>query len=172
MPRFPRLVIPGYPHHVTQRGVRRQRTFFDAADYQAYLDLAFELLDEWPITFWAYCLMPNHIHAVVVPDDKDGLSKYFAVLHRRYARRTNLRHDWHGHLWQKRFFSVAMEETHAITALRYVEANPVRAGLCESPPDWRWSSAQANLGLFADPPHRSFTNDRPGTQLEIIDVCS
>ena len=151
VPRFPRLVVPGLPHHVTQRGVRRQRTFFDASDYAEYLDVALELLDEWPVTFWAYCLMPNHVHAVVVPDERDSLSKYFAALHRRYARRTNLRHDWLGHLWQKRFFSVVMDEVHTITALRYVELNPVRAGICKRATDWRWSSVRANLGVAEDP---------------------
>lgn len=151
MSKFPRLIVPGYPHHITQRGVRRQRTFFDAADYEAYLELAIELADEYGIEYWAYCLMPNHIHAVVVPSERSDLSKYFAILHRRYARRTNLRHEWQGHLWQKRFFSVVMEEAHAITALRYTELNPVRSGICRTPLDWRWSSARANLELHSDP---------------------
>ena len=151
MPRFPRLVVPGCPHHVTQRGVRRQRTFFDETDYRAYLWLALELAGDWPVTFWAYCLMPNHVHAVVVPEQPDSLSKYFAILHRRYARRTNLRHEWRGHMWQKRFFSVVMDEPHCLTALRYVEMNPVRAGICRKPEEWPWSSARANLGYVADP---------------------
>jgi putative transposase len=151
MPRFPRLVVPGYPHHVTQRGVRRQATFFDDIDYRSYLRLAVELKKDWSVEFWAYCLMPNHIHAVVVPKDDDCLSKFFAILHRRYAWRTNRRHDWLGHLWQKRFYSVVMDEPHAVAALRYVEQNPVRAGLCESAEEWPWSSARGNLGLFDDP---------------------
>lgn len=151
MPRFPRLVVPEYPHHVTQRGVRKQTTFFDDADYRAYLRLAVDLADDWSVTFWAYCLMPNHVHAVVVPRHKNGLSKYFAALHQRYARRTNVRHDWQGHLWQKRFYSVVMDEPHAIAAMRYVELNPVRAGLCLRPEEWPWSSARGNLGLAIDP---------------------
>ena len=151
MPRFRRLVVPGYPHHVTQRGVRRQRTFFDGADYETYLDLAIEMKNDLPVQFWAYCLMPNHVHAVVVPGDDDSMSKYFAILHRRYAWQTNRRHDWLGHLWQKRFYSVVLDEPHAIAALRYVEQNPVRAGLCNSPEDWLWSSARGNLGLVNDP---------------------
>ena len=151
MPRFPRLVVPGYPHHVTQRGVRRQPTFFDDIDYKSYLSLALELKKDWAIEFWAYCLMPNHIHAVVVPREEDCLSRYFAILHRRYAWRTNRRHDWLGHLWQKRFYSVVMDEPHALAALRYVEQNPVRAGLCESAEEWPWSSARGNLGLLYDP---------------------
>lgn len=151
MPRFPRLVVPGYLHHVTQRGVRRQTTFFDNTDYLAYLELAIELLEKVDLDIWAYCLMPNHIHAVVLPGAESGLADFFAPLHRRYARRTNNRHEWRGHLWQERFFSVAMDETHALSAMRYVELNPVRAGLCDKPQDWPWSSARGNLGLAIDP---------------------
>ena len=151
MPRFPRLVVPGYPHHVTQRGVRRQTTFFDNDDYLAYLELATQLLESVEIEVWAYCLMPNHIHAVVVPGATDSLSKFFAPLHRRYARRTNHKHDWRGHLWQERFFSVVMDEPHVLMAMRYVEMNPIRAGLCKTPQEWPWSSARGNLELALDP---------------------
>lgn len=151
VPRFPRLVVPGYPHHVTQRGVRRQTTFFDNSDYLAYVRLAVEQLDRADIEIWAYCLMPNHIHAIVVPRNEAGLSGFFAALHRRYARRTNSRQEWRGHLWQERFYSVVMEETHTLSAMRYVEMNPVRAGLCKKPQDWPWSSARGNLGLAFDP---------------------
>lgn len=151
MPRFPRLVVPGYPHHVTQRGVRRQTTFFDKSDYRAYLRLAAKLLEDVEIEIWAYCLMPNHIHAIVEPGTADCLSRFFSQLHRRYARRTNERHDWRGHLWQERFYSVVMDEAHVMSAMRYVELNPVRAGICRAPQDWPWSSARGNLGLSVDP---------------------
>ena len=150
MPRFRRLVVPGYPHHVTQRGVRRQTVFFDESDYKEYLRLAAELLVDSNLSFWAYCLMPNHIHAVVMPGEKNSLAKYFAVLHRRYARRTNRKHDWRGHLWQERYFSVVMDEAHTLAAMRYVELNPVRAGLCRSAHEWKWSSARGNLGHSED----------------------
>jgi len=151
VPKFRRLVVPGYPHHVTQRGVRRQTTFFDECDYRAYLSLASNLLPEYDLEYWAYCLMPNHIHAVVVPRSDHSLSRYFAALHRRYARRTNARFEWRGHLWQERFYSVVMDEPHALVAMRYVEHNPVRAGLAKSPDAWPWSSAKGNLGLIDDP---------------------
>jgi putative transposase len=151
MAKYRRLVVPGYPHHVTQRGVRKQTTFFENGDYITYLSLATELLHESGIEFWAYCLMPNHIHAVVVPDDNTCLSRYFAALHRRYARRTNEKHGWRGHLWQERFYSVVMDEYHALAAMRYVELNPVRAGLCAQPQHWPWSSVRANLDLICDP---------------------
>ena len=151
MPRFRRLVVPGYPHHVTQRGVRRQTVFFEDNDYKEYLSLAAELLDTLDLSFWAYCLMPNHIHAVVLPGKERDLANYFAPLHRRYARRTNRKHDWRGHLWQERFFSVVMDESHTVAAMRYVELNPVRAGLCEAVHEWPWSSARGNLGYTKDP---------------------
>ncbi|MDJ0748037.1 MAG: transposase [Woeseiaceae bacterium] len=151
MPRFRRLIVPGYPHHVTQRGVRRQTTFFDDDDYRAYLALANELLAGANMVFYAYCLMPNHVHAIVVPYDLKVVSSFFATLHRRYARRTNARNDWRGHLWQERFYSVVMAEPHALAAMRYVELNPVRAGLVAAPEDWPWSSARSNLGMSSDP---------------------
>lgn len=151
MPKFRRLVVPGYPHHVTQRGVRRQTTFFDDVDYQAYVDLAAGLLIDFSIEIWAYCLMPNHIHAVVVPHDEKSMSAFFARLHQQYARRTNLRQEWSGHLWQKRFYSVVLDERHTYAAMRYVELNPVRGGISRKAADWRWSSARGNLGLVEDP---------------------
>lgn len=151
MPRFRRLVVPGYPHHVTQRGVRRDTVFFEESDYVQYLSLVADLLGDSDMSFWAYCLMPNHIHAVVVPGKQTDLAKFFAPLHRRYARITNKKHDWRGHLWQERFYSVVMDEAHTLAAMRYVEMNPVRAGLCESASEWRWSSARGNLGLIDDP---------------------
>lgn len=151
MPKFPRLIVPGLPHHVTQRGVRRQTTFFDDSDYRSYLDLAKALLPDYSIDIWAYCLMPNHIHAIIVPHDDGSLSRFLAMVHRRYARRTNLKYDWSGHLWQKRFHSVVMDELHTYAALRYVELNPVRSGICRDPAEWPWSSARGNLEISIDP---------------------
>ncbi len=151
MARFRRLVVPGYPHHITQRGVRRQTTFFDDLDYQRYLDIAKTLLETSPLEIWAYCLMPNHVHAVVVPHEQSSLAQFFGKLHKKYAQITNARYEWTGHLWQNRFFSTVMDERHTLIALRYVERNPVRSGLVCSPSDWPWSSTRGNLGLGDDP---------------------
>ena len=151
MPRFRRLVVPGYPHHVTQRGVRRQETFFDSQDYKTYREIAQNLLSSHEIEFLAYCLMPNHIHAVVVPRAGNELGSYFGKLHQMYAKYANSRYEWSGHLWQNRFYSVVMDEGHTLAALRYVERNPVRSGLVDRVQDWRWSSARGNLGLLEDP---------------------
>jgi putative transposase len=150
MPKFRRLIVQGYPHHVTQRGVRRQPTFFKNRDYQAYIAIASNQLVATEMDILAYCLMPNHVHFVVVPHAEGALSKYFCEVHKRYARRTNQLFDWKGHLWQQRFYSVVMDEPHALAAMRYVELNPVRAGLVRHASDWQWSSARVNLGMASD----------------------
>lgn len=150
MPRFQRLVVEGFPHHVTQRGVRRQKTFFADRDYRAYLDIAHGELADSQLAVLAYCLMPNHVHFVVIPQDKRAFSRFFCEVHKRYARRTNALNDWKGHLWQQRFYSVVMDERHCAAAMRYVELNPVRAGLVARASDWPWSSARANLGHHGD----------------------
>lgn len=145
MPRMARLVVPGYPHHVTQRGNRGQIIFPEKTDYLAYLELVTELKDEAGVDIWAYCLMPNHVHLVAVPQHKHSFAKLFGIAHRRYAQRFNAARGWTGHLWQDRFHSFVMDETHLLSAVRYVELNPLRAGLCSRPDDWRWSSAAAHL---------------------------
>lgn len=151
MPRFPRLVVPGYPHHVTQRGARRQRTFFEDQDYRSYLALLTDLKPDCNVKIWAYCLMPNHVHMIAVPHETQSLSKFFGIAHHRYAQRINKAHEWRGHLWQERFFSVVMDERHTLAAIRYVELNPVRAGLCRKPEEWEWSSVHFHSGRKIDP---------------------
>ena len=150
MPRMARLVVPGYPHHVTQRGNRRQRTFFCDSDYQAYIDLLAKFKVEAGVDIWAYCLMPNHVHLISLPHEKDSLARLLRKTHSRYARRVNLANGWGGHLWQERFHSFAMDELHLLAAVRYVELNPVRAGLCRLADDWRWSSVHSHLHLKPD----------------------
>ena len=146
MPKFARLVVPGYPHHVTQRGIRRQRTFFSDADYGAYLELVREHKEIAGVDILAYCLMPNHVHIIAVPKNSRSLARLFGPAHHRYAQRVNATNDWRGHLWQQRFYSVVMDESHTLAAMKYVEMNPVRAGLCKRADEWRWSSVHANLG--------------------------
>ena len=145
MARLPRIVLPGIAHHVTQRGNRRQRVFFGDADYVCYLDLMAKAAARSGTEIWAYCLMPNHVHMIVVPQDEDGLRALFAEAHRRYTGYVNAQHRWTGHLWQGRFGSVAMDDAHVFRALRYVALNPVAAKLVTKPADWRWSSAAAHL---------------------------
>jgi len=145
MARLARLVIPGMPYHVTQRGNRRGTTFFEEGDFQVYRDYLAEAVNISGASVWAYCLMPNHVHLIVVPGDPDGLRATFANAHRRYARFINARHRWTGHLWQGRFGAVVMDDAHLTHAARYVALNPVRARLCERAEDWPWSSARAHL---------------------------
>jgi putative transposase len=145
MARLPRIVIPGVPHHVTQRGNGRQRTFFEDGDYALYLDLLADAAERAQAEVWSYCLMPNHVHIVLTPSDEGGLRRTFGDVHRRYTGYVNARRRMTGHLWQGRFGSVAMDEAHFVTALRYVALNPVRARLAVRPEDWRWSSTRALL---------------------------
>jgi putative transposase len=145
MVRLPRLVLPGLPYHVTQRGNRRQRTFFEEADYALYRDLLAAAADKAGVEIWCYCLMPNHVHVIVVPADADGLRRTFADAHRRYTGYINARQRWTGHLWQGRFGAVAMDEAHLAQAMRYVSLNPVRARLVARAEDWAWSSVRAHL---------------------------
>lgn len=145
MARLARLVIPGMPHHVTQRGNRRQQTFFNDADYGAYRELMSDWCREKGVQIWGYCLMPNHTHLIAVPSSPDGLRWAIGEAHRRYTRRINFREQWRGYLWQGRFASFVMDEPYLLAAARYVELNPVRAGLVPSAQQWPWSSARAHL---------------------------
>jgi putative transposase len=140
-----RIVVPGLAHHVTQRGNRRQQTFFSDEDYQVYKDLVAEHCGEAGVAVWAYCLMPNHVHLILVPETGDGLAEGLGEAHRRYTRRINFREGWRGYLWQGRFASFPLDEAHLHAAGRYVELNPVRAGLVRRAKDWPWSSARAHL---------------------------
>jgi len=133
------------PHHVTQRGNRRQPTFFAEEDYAAYLELMSERCREEGVEIWAYCLMPNHVHLIAVPEREDSLRRAIGEAHRRYTRRVNSRQGWRGHLWQERFASFVLDEPYLLPAACHVELNPVRAKLVVAPSDYRWSSALAHL---------------------------
>jgi putative transposase len=151
MARRPRFVLPGHPHHVTQRGNRRARTFFEDCDYARYLDLLAAASQTAGVEIWSYCLMPNHVHIIATPLEKDGLWRTFSHVHRHYAGYINARLGMTGRLWQGRFSSVAMDDTHLVYALRYVALNPVRARLVAKAQDWRWSSVRAHLAGVDDP---------------------
>jgi putative transposase len=138
-------VIPGIPHHITQRGNRKQLTFFNADDYQLYTSLMTKFCRLHRVGIWAYCFMPNHVHLVAVPESEDGLRRSIGEAHRRYTLKINTREGWKGHLWQGRFASYPMDEKHLLMAVRYIEQNPLRAGLVRRPQDWPWSSAAAHL---------------------------
>lgn len=142
MARRARIVLPGHPHHVTQRGNRRQPTFFGEGDYALYCDLMAQALAAHGVRCWAWCLMPNHVHLVLEPSSEAGLARALKLAHQRYTRAINAREGWTGFLWQGRFASCALDEGHALAAVRYVELNPVKAGLVRRAADWPWSSAR------------------------------
>jgi putative transposase len=145
MARIARVIGSGLPHHVTQRGNRRQPTFFGDDDYGAYIGMMAEWCPRCGVEVWAYCLMPNHVHLVAVPKSEDGLRRALGEAHRRYTRLINFREGWRGHLWQGRFSSFVMDERYLLAAARYVELNPVRARLVEEPELYPWSSAAAHV---------------------------
>ena len=167
MARLARVVAAGVPHHVVQRGNRRQQVFFSDDDYATYLELVAEGCREAGVEVWAYCLMPNHVHLILRPKDEDGLRAALGEAHRRYTRHVNFREGWRGYLWQGRFASFPMDEPYLMACARYVETNPVRAKLVRRARDWRWSSARAHLagrddGLVTVAPLLALVSDWSG----------
>jgi putative transposase len=137
--------VAGVPHHVTQRGNRRQPVFFRESDYGRYLRLMAEWCGRSGVEVWAYCLMPNHVHLVAVPHRRGGLALAIGEAHRRYTLAVNRRERWTGYLWQGRFASNPLDGRYLLAAARYIEQNPVRAGLVREPGDYEYSSARAHL---------------------------
>lgn len=132
------------PHHITQRGNYKQITFSEDSDYQRYLELIKEYSDKNKLLIISYCLMPNHVHFIAVPINQDSFARTFNSAHMRYSQYYNKKNGVSGHLWQGRFYSCALDEKHLYEAVRYVENNPVRAGLVMSAKDWKYSSAKAH----------------------------
>ena len=151
MPRAARIVAPGFPHHVTQRGNYQQIVFEEDIDRKKYLGLIRKYSDKYSLKIWAYCLMSNHVHFIVVPGRPDSLARTFNQAHTMYSRYFNKKKGKSGHLWQGRFYSCILDEAHFFTALRYIENNPVRGGLAERAEDYRWSSAPNHVKGMPDP---------------------
>ena len=147
MPRTARVVVPGLPYHITQRGNYHHAVFLDEGDYRIYLSWMRQYALRYGVTFLAYCLMPNHVHFVLIPSKEKALAGLFCTTHMRYAQYVNNKIHEQGHLWQSRFYSCVMEGHHILAAIRYVERNPVRAGLVIEPWEWQWSSAAFHTGL-------------------------
>ena len=150
MPRGARIVLPDIPHHVTQRGNRRQPIFFGDSDRHAYRDLIALYGRRYGTRCLAWCLMDNHVHLILVPSSVDGLRATLAGAHTAYSQRINRAQGLSGHLFQGRFASYPMDEGHLLVAARYVENNPVKAGLVARAEDWNWSSARAHVGGLED----------------------
>jgi putative transposase len=150
MPRHARILVPGAPHHVTQRGNYRSPVFFSAADHFTYLRLLQTHAIRTSVAVVAYCLMPNHVHLVLVPECSEGLPRMLGAVHGQYARHANRMRQLTGHCWQGRYFSSPLDEGYFVNAVRYVELNPVRARLVAKAQDYEWSSAGAHCGIGED----------------------
>ena len=150
MPRLARAVFEGVPHHITQRGNRREDVFFTDSDRVQYLSWLAEYCKKHDVDILAYCLMTNHIHLVAVPNSDDGLHRVLKPLHMRYAQHINRKKGWKGHLWQGRFFSSPLDDEYLWAAICYVERNPVRAKMVSRAEDYQWSSAAAHCGKGND----------------------
>jgi len=150
MPRMARIVVPDCPHHVTQRGNRREAVFQTDADRQRLLGLLKGYAADRGLTVQAYCLMPNHVHLVATPKTAEALAAVLKPVFLRYAQHVNWTHGLAGRLWQGRFFSCPLDEKHFWSAVHYVETNPVRAGLVETAQAYGWSSAASHCGLRQD----------------------
>jgi putative transposase len=152
MPRLARIAVPGYPHHLIQRGNNRQPVFVDDTDRSRYLELLREAAREHGVTIHAYVLMDNHVHLLATPERERALSDFMHKLGTRYVGWFNHRHQRSGTLWEGRFRSGLIDaDSYLLTCIRYIELNPVRAGMVPAPADWRWSSARHHLGLDVDP---------------------
>ncbi len=148
MPRITRLIAEGYPHHIVQRGNRRQRVFFQNKDYLEYLRFLNEYSDKNNLSIAAYCLMPNHVHIIAIPENKRGLAKAIGETHRNYTRMINFRKKWRGYLWQGRFSSYILDEKHLYTAARYILNNPVKTEgkIIKNALNYKWSSIRHHTG--------------------------
>ena len=152
MARIARVVLEGRPHHVTQRGVRSMKVFSGGRDYREYLRLLRREAEAKVLEVFSWCLMPNHIHLVVTPQEKSVLAEAIGEAHKRYTRSVNFREGVRGYLFQGRFYSCPLDERHFMAAVRYVERNPVRAGLAKEAWQYAWSSAAYHVGLVKEDP--------------------
>lgn len=152
MARLRRVVAVGLPHHIVQRGNRRQEVFFNEEDRRKYLDYIKISSEKYGVNIWCWCLMKNHVHFIAVPEEEDSLSRCFSEAHVKYTRRINFREGWRGHLWQGRFGSSVLNDTYLYAAVRYIERNPVRAKIVRVPWSYTWSSAAYHVGHKSSDP--------------------
>ena len=147
MARIARVVVPQYPHHIIQRGNRRQQVFFNDNDYDEYLNLLHLYSNKHKVDILSYCLMPNHTHLIAIPHKDGNLAQAIADTHRNYTRFINFREKWRGYLWQGRFSSYVLDERYLLAATRYILLNPIKAGIVKKAEDYKWSSAKHHIGV-------------------------
>jgi len=150
MPRQARVVFPNIPHHIIQRGNRREDVFFSDSDRKQYLEWLKEYCKEHKVEILAYCLMTNHIHLIAVPTTQDGLQKVLKPLHMRYAQKINRERGWKGHFWQGRYFSSPLDGEYLLFTTRYIERNPIRVKKVRKAENYKWSSARGHCGTAQD----------------------
>jgi len=160
MSRFPRPVFANVPLHIIQRGNNRNPCFFARNDFQSYLDFLLESKQRFSCRIHAYVLMPNHIHLLATPDDIGAAAAMLKWLSQKYVQHINRKYRRVGTLWQGRYRSCLVDSEHYfMVCQRYIELNPVRAGLCTHPAEYDWSSYRANAYGYADArvtPHASY----------------
>ena len=159
MARQARIVLSNTAHHITQRGNRGEHIFFEKADYQSYLDILTEQCQRFKVSLLSYCLLPNQIHLIAVPQKAELMARAIGETHRRYTNHINERQNWRGHLFQDRFFSYPADEQNSLRAARFVETMPVTAGIAPKPENYLWSSAKCRIKVIENPilrPFRSF----------------
>lgn len=152
MARISRIVVPGFPHHVTQRGVRSMDVFHSDEDRHAYLCFLSEEAARFGMDILTWCLMTNHVHFIVVPQSETSLARGFGEAHRRYTRMKNFSQGVRGYLFQGRFGSCVLDQQHLLAAARYVAWNPVAAGMVKTPWEYPWSSIRFHGGLVDHDP--------------------
>ena len=151
MARLPRLTLPGYPHHVIQRGNNRQPIFASSADRQTLLDLLQENAQKFDVAVHAYVLMDNHFHLLLTPQSADGLPQMMQAVGRRYVRYFNDAQKRSGTLWEGRYKSTLIQtERYLLACMAYIDLNPVRAGMVSHPRDFPWSSYAHYTGQRID----------------------
>jgi REP-associated tyrosine transposase len=139
-----RTTIPGLPHHVIQRGLHSRKTFLSNQDYRVYLEIMSDCIRRHGVEIWAYCLMPDHVHLIAIPQEKNSLSNCLRAAHGRYTKYINQRTGNSGQFWQGRYASHLLDEQYLIACTRYIEINPVKRDYVAQPDDWKWSSAMAH----------------------------
>jgi putative transposase len=151
MPRIARGIVDGLVYHILNRGNGGQIVFHKEKDYDAFIELMELAKQQFPIKIFAYCLMPNHFHIVVSPSKGEDLSKFMQWLMTSHVRRYHKHYSTSGHIWQGRYKSfIVQDNNYLLIVLRYVEGNPVRAGLVKSAKEWKWSSLRARIKLVPD----------------------
>jgi putative transposase len=151
MPRTKRVVLPGFPHHIVQRGHNRSLIFAERADYERYLIRLQELKDEYRVKVYAFCLMTNHVHLLLAPWDRTGIASLMKRLAGRHTQRHNLIEGRSGTLWEGRYrSSLVQDDDYLLACCRYIELNPVRARMVAEPDDYPWSSCRYRLGSDTD----------------------